>query len=63
MPKKQTIRFYTSTDRYVGWNYLHKTTYFDIVDWIRSYNYIMINEQKIHHDTPSNQIFALLRKK
>jgi hypothetical protein len=60
MPKKQTIRFYTASDRYSDWKYLSDTTYFDIINWTRSGNYILINEQRIDKSTSSNQIFVLL---
>ena len=61
--KKTTIRFYTVSDRYVEWKYLNETTYFEIKNWIRDHNYILIGEQRIDINSPVNSVFALLRRK
>lgn len=69
MPKKTTLRFYTPSDHYTGWQYLTETTYFYIINWTESDNYILIKDhltdkdQRIDKDTPVSNIFALLRRK
>lgn len=62
MPKKPTVRFYTSHDRYVDWKYLHELHYFEIIRWLDAGNYLLVNEQRFDSTTKSNNIFALLRR-
>ncbi len=63
MPKEQTIRFYTAAERYVGWQYLSRITYFELLNWLNSKNYIMLNERKIDSSVNEDDLFALLRSK
>jgi len=65
MPKL-TIRFYSASDTYHDWKYLSEVTYFEILNWINSGNYIKhkdpIIDSIIDSNSSKNQIFALLRK-
>lgn len=63
MPKKTTLRFYNSSDKYVEWKYLSDITYFEILNWIKSGNYILVKDQRIDASSKSTAIFALLRRK
>jgi hypothetical protein len=63
MPKKTTLRFYTASERYSGWKYLKDVTYLEIINWIQSYNYILIGDMRLDIETPLNNIFMILRRK
>jgi len=60
--KKPTIRFYSSSDTYQGFKYLSEVTYFELLNWLKSGNYLKHKEQVITASSSSNLIFALLRK-
>ena len=45
--KRQTFRFYTDSGHYKGWKYLRRGNYTELLNWIRSGNYVMINAHKI----------------
>jgi hypothetical protein len=62
MPKKQTVRFYTVSDRYVDWKYLSDVTYFEILNWLRSGNHLRIGQERMNNNASANAIFALLRR-
>lgn len=38
--KMTTIRFYTNDLKYMGWQYVTNTTLSEVVNWLRSGNYI-----------------------
>ena len=41
--KKATIRFYTDTNKYMGWQYLHKSNLLELRSWTNSGNNIVIH--------------------
>lgn len=43
--KKQTVRFYTEDNVYMGWQYLANTTQSELSSWVRSYNCFKINDK------------------
>ena len=63
MSKRTTVRFYTAYGQYKGWQYLNKTTYFQIINWLNSYNYLLVGNQRYEKDSPAHKIFKLLKRK
>lgn len=43
--KRQTIKFYANGVTYMGWKYVDKTTYREVMNWIRSGNSVVIGKQ------------------
>jgi hypothetical protein len=43
--EKQTIIFYTGSRFYKGWKYLKNTTCKEIVNWLRSGNYVVVGKE------------------
>jgi len=62
MNKKKTIRFYNSFGTYMGWKYLTKVTYLELLNWIRSGNILKFQKQTLTKQSHSNEIFAILRR-
>lgn len=60
--KKPTIRFYSSSDHYHGFKFISDVTYFELLGWLRSGNYLKYKDQVITNRSSRNQIFAILRK-
>ena len=49
---KLTIRFYTDTNRYMGWVYLNKTVYHNqVINWLRSGNSIKMGNKTYNIDS------------
>jgi len=59
---KLTVRFYSASDTYTGWKYLNEVTYFELINWIKSGNYLKHKDSVISSTSTQSQIFALLRK-
>ena len=44
MAKQLTIRYYTDSGMYKGWEYLKNASYLSVSNWIRSGNSVMIEK-------------------
>lgn len=62
MPKKPTARYYTDSDRYMGWNYVYRITLFGFKHWIQSGNYFLINDRRIDKQTPLDELITLIKE-
>lgn len=63
MPKKKTVRFYTVSGRYVDWKYASNVTYFEIKNWLKGHNYILVGDQRIDKRSSIEEIFKIVRGK
>lgn len=44
---KATVKFYTDSNKYMGWCFLNKKTYYNqIKNWLVSGNFVVINHQQ-----------------
>ena len=45
--KMTTIKYYTNENKYMGWNKYSNKNYLELINWINSGNYVVINNKKI----------------
>ena len=46
MPGKTTVRYYTDSGIYKGWEYLKKDNFCGYVSWLNSGNYLLIGKKQ-----------------
>ena len=62
MPKQVTVRFYTDSRRYKGWQYLLNTTYMELRSWCLSGNYVLIEKAVFNSFNYTKLITGVYRK-
>ena len=46
----------------MGWKYLTKVTYFELINWLKAGNTLRFQKQTLTKQSHSNEIFAILRR-
>lgn len=59
--KKQTVRFYLKNGEYMGWQYIKRTTYREIRNWLLDGNYLKVGN-KIYNSFASSSILISVFK-